>query len=244
MLEQATLFGASPHRLTCYHIDSIFQNLTPHLSCISEIIDDINFFCGKKMLWVVAIKSTTLSLHLERRWLVYFPSNNPRVIQLNRTERIHSFSRGSPGGHKIQTLSLTLEYQQIKSAVDFQRSDHRGGGNSGLDCCGCCFSTKTDGCLAGGGGDGPFLLTPPPPYPAFQNATFFASSSTSNGARSFTATSKTSHTHCLPFSGNIFRVARVAVSFAQIFAVNCVILPHRTPPNIDPFRIKETTQTM
>ncbi len=116
--------------------------------------------------------------------------------------------------------------------MDFQRSDHRGGGNSGLDCCGCCFSAKTDGRLAGGGGDGPFLPTSQPPYRAFQNAPFFASSPTTNGERSFTATSKTSLTHCLPCSGNMFRVARVAVSFAQIFAVNCVILPYGpTHPN-------------
>ncbi len=114
--------------------------------------------------------------------------------------------------------------QQIELVVDSHRSDHRGDGNGGPDCCCCCCCcwATADGRRAGGGYDTTF----PPltlPHPAFRNATVFASS-TMNGAWSFTAMSNTSHTHCLPLSGNMFRVARVAVSFAHTFAVNDVIL--------------------
>lgn len=99
----------------------------------------------------------------------------------------------------------------------FHLSDDREGGLDDTDdCCGHCDKTN---------GEEAFPLPPLVvcPNPFRRNATLFVSSLT-KGVRSFIAISKTSQTHCRPRSGNIFRVARVAVSLAHILAVKDVIL--------------------
>lgn len=102
-------------------------------------------------------------------------------------------------GHPIKTDGETYSCQRSDCRADENR------GAKGVDSpwmSGFCLGENTLAFPAFVKG----LLLPPPP--------------SSNGAMSLIASENTSHTHFLPSSGNMFRVATVALSFTQIFAVN------------------------
>ena len=157
----------------------------------------------------------------------HFPCIIPRVKSNYAEQRERIRSNLAPSDRynlNTRVYVCIASVDESKLVEDFHRSDHRGGANGGLDCrcCCCCCLETADGRRAGVGGCDTTL----PPHPDIRNAAPLASSSM-NGARSLTATSNTSHTHCLPLSGNMLRVARVAVSFAHTFAVNDVSLQYR-----------------